>query len=379
MPRPVAIITPTFPPYRGGIGGVAEQDAWQLAELGFDVTVWTPSVRDGAGKDLPFAVRRLHPLFRYGNAAFVPGAAALAGGTVLLHYPFFGGAEPLVAAKRAGKGRLLVTYHMDVVGTGPLKAAFALHTRWLMPRILRAADRVLVTSRDYADHGNLAAYAPDAADKLRELPPAVDVARFAPGPKSASLLRRHGLAESDRIVTFVGGLDKAHYFKGIPVLLRALSAKELSGVKAVIVGGGDLKPKLEAEAKTLGVAPRVVFAGPVSDEELPEYHRLGDAFAFPSVDRSEAFGIAALEAAATGVPVVATDLPGVRTVVRHGVNGLRVAPGSASALALALAAILGDEASRRRFGESGRSVAVAEYGEEARLARWKTVVEELGI
>ncbi|HSD12261.1 MAG TPA: glycosyltransferase family 4 protein, partial [Patescibacteria group bacterium] len=334
MRRPIAIVTPTFPPYRGGMGVIAALDARQLAALGFDVHVFTPAADGREDKGLPFTMHRLRPLVRYGNAAFVPGVAALAGATILLHYPFFGGAEPLAAAKRySGKGKLIVTYHMDVVGTGPLAAAFKIHTRWLMPRILRAADRVLVTSRDYAEHGNLAAFAPDAAPKIREMPPAVDVARFAPGPKSEELLRRHGLAGSDRIVTFVGGLDKAHYFKGIPVLLRALSSKDLAGVKAVIVGGGDLRPGFENEAKALGIAARVVFAGPVSDAELPEYHRLGDVFAFPSVDRSEAFGIAALEAAASGVPVVASDLPGVRTVVVDGDTGWLVEPGDVDDLA----------------------------------------------
>ncbi len=380
MPKPIAIVTPTFPPYRGGIGGVACQDARQLAGLGYAVHVFTPAAGGRDDGDLPFTVHRQRPLIRYGNAAFVPGVAALAGAAIVLHYPFFGGAEPLAAAKAyAGKGKLIVTYHMDVVGAGLLKAAFAAHTRWWMPRVLRAADLVLVTSRDYAAHGNLAAFAPEAMAKVRELPPAVDVVRFSPGPKPAELLARHGLSASDRIVTFVGGLDKAHYFKGIPVLLRALAAKELAGVKAVIVGDGDLRPGFEKEAAALGLASRVAFAGPVSDEELPAYHRLGDVFAFPSVDRSEAFGIAALEAAASGVPVVASDLPGVRTVVREGVNGRRTAPGSASALALALASVLADEAGRKKFGEAGRAMAVAEYAEAARAVRWRAILAELGV
>ncbi|MEY4745012.1 MAG: hypothetical protein RL272_957 [Candidatus Parcubacteria bacterium] len=380
MPRSIAIVTSTFPPYRGGMGAVAALDARQLAALGFDVHVFTPS--PGVRQGHPYAMHALHPLLRYGNAAFVPGVAALPRkfDAVLLHYPFFGGAEPLAFASRlAGKGRLILAYHMDVVGSGPLKTAFAFHTRWWMPRILRAADRILVTSMDYAWHGNLMRYDSDAAPKLRELPPAVDVARFSPGPKSEGLLRRHGLAAADRVVTFVGGLDRAHYFKGIPVLLRALASRPLAGAKAVIVGDGDLRPAFENDARSLGLGARVVFVGAASDAELPAYHRLGDVFAFPSVDRSEAFGIAAVEAAASGVPVVASDLPGVRTAVRQGVNGIRVAPGSASALALALASVLDDEAARRRLGEAGRAVAVSDYAEEPRLARWKAVAAELGL
>src|SRR5512144_12622 len=111
MRRPIAIVTPTFPPYRGGMGVIAALDARQLAALGFDVHVFTPAADGREDKGLPFTMHRLRPLVRYGNAAFVPGVAALAGATILLHYPFFGGAEPLAAAKRySGKGKLIVTY-----------------------------------------------------------------------------------------------------------------------------------------------------------------------------------------------------------------------------------------------------------------------------
>ncbi len=120
MSRSVAIVTPVFPPYRGGIGTVAETDAHQLAALGLDVHVYVPT-QAGTAASGPFTVHELRPWLRYGKAALVPQVAGLLGryDFVLLHHPFFGGSEPLVAAKTlTGRGRLLVTYHMDVVGTG---------------------------------------------------------------------------------------------------------------------------------------------------------------------------------------------------------------------------------------------------------------------
>lgn len=380
----IAIVSPTFPPYRGGIGAVAETDARQLAALGYAVTAYAPA-REGlaAGTRNGFEVRPLAPVLRYGNAALVPGVMRLLSShdLVVLHYPFFGGAEPLWLAKllASSKGRLVVAYHMDVVGTGLLAPFFAAHSRLLMPHVLRAAERILVTSTDYARCGALRSMCMRLPSRFRELAPAVDVTRFSPGPKPDALLRRHGLKAGDRVVLMVGGLDRAHYFKGVPTLLAALATRQLADARAVIVGDGDLRPALESMAKAAGLADRVSFAGGVPDKELPSYYRLADVFAFPSIDKSEAFGIVALEAAASGVPVVASDLPGVRTIVRHGENGVLVPPRSASALALALAELLADEPRRRAYGAAGRAMAEREYSAERRLARWKEILAELKV
>jgi glycosyltransferase involved in cell wall biosynthesis len=381
MDRRIAIVSPTFPPYRGGIGKVAQLDARQLASAGFDVHVFVPARPDGLPDHEPeYAVHVLRSWARWGNAAFVPGAAGLFRDhdLVLLHYPFFGAAEPMWAWRRlTGKGKLALMYHMDVVGDGALAPLFAAHARWCMPAIVREADRVLVTTEDYAASGMLGKLHAAEPERFRELPPSVDVVRFAPGPRPAELAARHGIKDGEFVVLFVGGLDRAHYFKGVPSLVAAMAAPEMRGARLVVVGSGALRARYEALAARLGIAGRTVFAGGASEEELPSYYRLADVFAFPSVDRSEAFGIAALEALATGVPVVASDLPGVRTIVRHGETGLVMPPGSASALAVRLAALRADAGLRRRLGDAGRRMAVEEYSDERRILRWKAIMHDL--
>ena len=377
MPTSIAIVTPTFPPYRGGIGKVAQQDAAQLAGLGFEAHVYAPSGAAEAG----YAFPRLTAVGKFGNAACVPGVMGLPKKypVVILHYPFFGGAEPLVLAKRlAGpRSKLIIVYHMDVVGSGPLRAIFAAHARFFRPWILNAADRLLVTSFDYARSGAMAEMVARRPELFRELAPSVDAERFRPGPKSEKLMARHGFVPGDRVVLFVGGLDRAHYFKGVPLLLQALTVKDLAGVKALIVGGGELRGQYEEQARVLGLAGRVVFAGGVSEEELPDYYRLGDIFAFPSIDRSEAFGIAALEALASGLPVVSSDLPGVRTIVREGETGFRTTPGSASALAEGLIKVIADDGLRKRLGQQARAAVEKDYSESARAAKWRAILAEL--
>ncbi len=377
----IAIVTPTFPPYRGGIGKLAELDARQLAELGYEVHVFTPRSRQPLEYPAePFFVHELGAWGRFGNAAFVPAAAGIMGAFPLtfLHYPFFGGAEPLALSRRfAPSARLALVYHMDVVGRGALGAVFRAHRQLLQPCILRAADRIVVTSYDYLLHSHIAGYSRQPRFHFRELAPAVDTARFAPGDKPPELLFRYGLNASDRIILFVGGLDRAHYFKGVPSLLQALVTKELSRTKAVIVGDGDLRSHYEEHAADLGLGGRAIFAGGVSEAELPGHYRLADVFAFPSIDRSEAFGVAALEALASGLPVVASDLPGVRTIVRHGETGFRVPPGSVSALADKIDELLDDAVMRRRFSLAARKMAVEEYDQSVRLNRLGQLAADL--
>ena len=82
--------------------------------------------------------------------------------------------------------------------------------------------------------------------------------------------------------------------------------------------------------------PRVSFLGFLQDEDVPDFFASLDVFAFPSVNPLEAFGIAQLEAMSAGLPVVASDLPGVRIPVLRTGNGILVPPGDVPALAMAL-------------------------------------------
>lgn len=374
----IAVITPTFLPYKGGMCVVAEQDARQLAGLGYDVDVLVPGQERGATDG--YSVKAMRSWGSYGNAAFVPGVFGRCGeyDLVVLHYPFYGGAEPVALAKYFGKcRRLAIYYHMDTLGKGIVRAVSRFHAIFIRSAVLNAADRILVTSFDYAKSSALRGRFLNRPELFRELPPAVDTDRFSPGGKSKSLAERYGLDLLRPIVVFVGGLDRAHYFKGVDRLIEALSVSGMDEVQALIVGGGELVDEYREHAEKVGVSGRVSFSGPVSDEELPLHYRLGDAFAFPSIDRSEAFGIAALEAMSCGVPVVASDLPGVRTIVRPEETGYLAKPKSVSALAARLMDILLDKRLQREFRQAGRQMALDEYSESWRSGRWERIAAEL--
>lgn len=357
---------------------MAEMDARQLTAAGFDVTVITPMAK-GDDSEHPFPVRRIRPVFRYGNAGFCPQLRGIwrEFDLVILHYPFYGGAEPLVWGKPKGNGaKLAVMYHMDTVGSGLIGRIFSAHRRLVMPWVLGKADVIIGTTDDYLNSSHAAPVIRRLGLRVRELPPSVDTVRFRPSGPDRELLERHGLVRGDRTVLFVGGLDRAHYFKGIPYLMRALTVRSLDGVKAVIVGQGEMRGEYGRLAESLGLADRVIFAGGVGEGDLARYYRLADAFVFPSVDRSEAFGIAVLEALASGVPAVASDLPGVRTIVRDGETGYRFRPRSVSDLAVRLSLLLDDDEDRIRLGRNARQVAVSEYSDAVRSEKLADIVRE---
>src|SRR5437764_531691 len=175
------------------------------------------------------------------------------------------------------------------------------------------------------------AVANDRAQTTRERRHGVNVVRAASYGSAAPLL------------LFVGRLV---YYKGVHILIEAASRWPGS---IAIVGEGPLEAELRADVARRGLQERVVFAGRVSDDDLPAYYQACDAFVLPSIARTEAFGVVQIEAMAAGRPVISTNLPtGVPWVNRDGVSGLVVAPDNADALGAALAELGEDEALRGR-------------------------------
>ncbi len=331
----------------------------RLRERGYNVHVFT--IRDGEVTDDPKYVHRIPSIMHIGNAGVLPSLFHRLKGfdLVHLHYPFYGGAEPVIVRKalRHDQG-LVMTYHMDNVAPGLKGAIFSAHRRLLFPWLVNRVDRILVSSLDYAKHSALAEHGLD--DRIEEHPFGIEIDRFKPG-KEVELRKELGLSAQTPVLLFVGGLDPAHHFKGLVELLEALSEIQDKSWHLIVVGEGSLKQTYMANAERLGLSARVVFAGNVSDEDLPRYYRLADMHLFPSTGRGEAFGLVAAEAAASGTPSIASELPGVRTVVRDGDTGLLVPPGDVIELRKAILTLLEQPEVRRRFGLSARTHAEQHY------------------
>ena len=276
---------------------------------------------------------------------------------VHLHLPFFGAdAQILFGTIIEPSIKLVITMHMEADVSGWRKPFLLADREFLQPLLLLRAQAVVVASRSYAQTARYAKY----VEKAIEIPFAVETEKFFPGIVPAPLVN---LPANARVFSFVGAMDRAHHFKGVDVLLQALKQCP-EQVQVIFSGDGDLRISYEQQARELGVASRAHFLGRVSDDQLVDVYRSSECFIFPSTSSAEAFGIVAVQALSCGVPVIASDLPGVRDVVEDGV-GLRVPPKDPTALANAIQTILGDEEQRIRMGERARTKALRDYSEQA--------------
>ncbi|MGH2457603.1 MAG: glycosyltransferase family 4 protein [Chloroflexota bacterium] len=371
----IALVTATFPPYLAGTGQVCYHNARGLVEAGHDVTVFTADVpRVGHPDPERIDVQRLPVWFRVGNAPVLPGLLGMGRFDLIhLHYPFYFGAEPVLLTSLVSGVPYVVTYHQDVLLRGPLRYPEMIHHRLLGTRILARARVVLATSLDYARSSRLRPLIERGAVRVDELPNGVDARRFHPDVDVGDLRDRCGIRSGERVILFVGALDRPHYFKGVAVLLSALGRLPDLTTRLLVVGEGELLPNYRELAVRLGLADRVSFRGRVSEAELPAHYALADALVLPSTTRGEAFGLALLEALACQTPVIASNLPGVRSVVSDGEDGLLAAPGDARDLADKIQSLLDDPERRHRMGALGRAKVVERYGWDRITARLEAI------
>jgi glycosyltransferase involved in cell wall biosynthesis len=263
-------------------------------------------------------------------------------------YPLGEAANWLLRQARA----TVITYHSDVVRQSGWLRLYGP----LLRRVLRAAERIIATSPRYIESSPWLA---PVRERCVVVPLGVDVRRFQPGaPRSG-----------EPKLLFVGRL---RYYKGLDTLLQALL--ELPEARLSVVGGGPMRGAWQALAGELGLGGRVTWLGEVDDATLPAAYAASDIFVLPANARAEAFGTVLLEAMASGLACVTTELgTGTSWIVEHGVTGLVVAPRDPGALVGALGALLADPARREAYGRAGRARVEAEFTEETMIARISAV------
>ena len=173
-----------------------------------------------------------------------------------------------------------------------------------------------------------------------------------------------------RPVPVVGTVARLSQEKGLDVLLRAAAqiSKQGQKLRLLIVGDGPQRRKLERLAGQLGIGDITEFRGEIPHDDVPAVLAELDIFAMPSL--AEGFGVAALEAAATGLPVVASDVHGIPDVVDHLRTGLLVPPANPAALAAALTQLLDDGELSVKLGTAGRAFVQEHY-------RWQDNAEQM--
>jgi len=350
--------------YRPAVGGVTEHvaaTARVLRARGHDVTVVTSRFA-GAVEPDPWVVRvGRNLLIRYNGAENnmtiglgLPSqlAEVLRAGrfdVVHVHCPV----SPILPllTLRLARCPVVGTFHSAVMSDLP----FQLFGRLLVP-LYRRIDRPLAvsdTARECAER-----FFPGP---IEVLPNGVDRSRFRPG-----LARLARYDDDTPTILFVGRFDPR---KGIPELMAACErlAREGRRFRLVLVGDGALRSTITRLAGG-ALRGRVHFEGHVGHDHLPRYYASADVFCSPARG-GESFGLVLLEAMASGVPVLTTDLPGHRSVITPGVDGIAVPPRDPDALAAALRRLLADASLRATMGARGV--------ERARAFGWERIVDRL--
>jgi glycosyltransferase involved in cell wall biosynthesis len=231
-----------------------------------------------------------------------------------------------------------------------------------LPVKVADAAAVICTS-DYA-RSQIAAFAdPAELGKVRTVRCGIDVSAFHP-PTQAN---HDGECE----ILCVAALSRR---KGHEVLIRALAQVRDAGghARLTLAGDGQERKRLESLAADLGVSGAVDFLGAVRHDKVPELYERADVFCLASF--AEGVPTVLMEAMATGLPVVSTNVNGVAELVDHGSSGLLVPPARPDLLAGALAQLAGDAELRGEMGAAGRRRVCEDYELHASVANLHAVL-----
>ncbi len=353
------LINYEYPPLGGGAGRATRSLAKYFVDWGIDVTILTSRYRDQLRRELDNGVTfsrvptvRLYQeksnvmemtTFMVAGACLVPKIVREFQPQATICYFGIPGGPAAMMAKRLFDIPYIVSLRGgDVPGfqTGHIELYYKL-TNPLTKHIWNKASSVVANSNGLRD------LALETAPQLpiRVIPNGVDLDRFSPAKKRR---RKEAFVE----ILFVGRLAKQ---KGLDTLWHALARLNNAGTtnfRLRLAGGGPEQYHLDQSAKKLGISSRIEFLGWQPGERIRELYREAKIFVLPSID--EGMPNALMEAMASEVAVVATDVSGSREIITNRKDGLLVPIGDDVALAETLEELIVDDGKCKRLGRAAR-------------------------
>lgn len=408
----IAIATSVYYPMINGVAMFSYNLASGLARRGYEVMVITPSQTKKRYSEIVNGVRvvylkstdiKVYPdqihavpekrriFYKYGLKASI-----LPGGQVRR---VLNGFRPDVVHVQGSDpiGLAVVSYakkhHIPVVTTEhnqPEVLTESLH----MPGIMRKPVNNVLTSylvnrqgkSDYVTMPTKLAIQNLIGDKDLGVPVeavsnGVDLTAFKPGKPAERIYQKYNIPKDVPVVLYIGRVDPE---KNVGVALEAFSEflkkckdnklDRLSKTLFVVVGDGVDRPRLEKEVTQLGLGDAVRLLGRVTGDDLNELYRLGDVFVTAS--EIETQGIVLIEAAASGLPLIAVDAGAVAEVCLDGQDGFLLKPGDVNGMAEAIYRVLSDDKLRKEL--SSKSLKVAqEHSLEHTLDKFLEIYEKV--
>jgi glycosyltransferase involved in cell wall biosynthesis len=358
-------VVPCYPPHSGGMERAAAELVHGLPEAGVTALVITSDLGAGAGWPAEPGVLRL-PAWEVAHTPLILGLVRalrrIPPGSIVHAHVAHAFIPDIAAAVAHRRGHPVVAhYHLDVDPTGPMGWLLRPYQRTILRHTLRHAQVVIVPTPDYARIVQRT-FGVDP-DRIRVLPNGTSF-------ELAETARPAPVATPDRIWRLIS-VGRLNTQKDHALLLESCARlRELApGLTWTldIYGEGEQRAQLEAAIHRLALGDTVRLRGEgFTPDEIRAAYDGADLFVLAT--RKESFGIVYVEAMARGLPIVTTDVPGTRDVVRHEITGL-LAPRSAAGLAAAIARITADPAQYENLSAAGLAAASA--------YRWPGIVRRL--
>ena len=256
----------------------------------------------------------------------------------------------LMYAKRKNVPFLL-TYQFDGQETGGnfmRNTGVSIYNKVFINRVLDSAEVIIATTRSYAEESP---FLKNYLDKIVVIPNGINIGEVTTNLTREESRTKLGLPLKTKIILFFGSLVP---YKGPDVLLKAFKIikKEFPEVKLIFGGRGPMVVELQSMAKKFDLEDDVIFLGFVEEKDKALYYKSADIFSLPSTNMAESFGIVNLEAMASGIPVVGSNLGGIPDIIKEGKNGLLAKPRDHQSLANAILRLLKDDNLRHEMGNN---------------------------
>lgn len=347
----------------GGMQSYCYNLASQQAKKGHKVYIYISGNSKNSLIDKSIISRELKPLFSIGKATFpykLPYELITNKFDIIhIHLPFHFGFEIALIVSKIKKVPLVATYQclVEDYGNNIFKKIIFKIYNFINKKLLNYVDHIIFTTVD-----TRRLLQPKNSGNSSIIPVGVNINKFKPGDRNL-LRKKYSINKSSFVILFVGNLDVHNFLKkGVPYLLDAIPdiQKTIPRLKVLFIGKTDQKvnaiiSEFHRKNNTSGI---VDFLGNVNNSDLPEYYALSNLLILPSVSRLEAFGTVLIEALSCGIPVLASDIAGVRTVIRSTNAGFLVKQRSSRDIAEKVISIYNN---RNDFQKIARTSAIKQY------------------
>ena len=283
---------------------------------------------------------------------------------------------PVYLAHREGLPIITTFHNTDLPPQEPwLKGVLASRVRSLYSKqsiryAVRRCEQVVCVSAVVADR--VASDNHAARGRVRVIYHGVEVPPLASEDDRARFRGSLGWGDKDVLVLHVGRFDEQKNHEAVVTMFHRV-IQQKSYARLVMVGDGPLRPIIERRVKELGLEDKARFLG--YRDDVPAIMSVSDVFVFPSIN--EGFGIVAIEAAAAGLPVVASRVPGLTEVVRHKETGVLCDLHDIAGMVEAVKTLIEDESMRSQMGAAGRQWVSENFSEEHMVQEYLDVYTDV--